>query len=419
MQKSKISEDLILNYISMAIMAGGGLLFSIVIGTYYNADILGVFNTVYAYYIVLSQLCACGIHMAMTKYCAQYAEDKRIISELLINAGFLTFMISVCIVGVGNAFFNWFLTPFFKKQLLEAVNMIWPALIFFSLNKVFLNYLNGILKMKAYAFFQGIRNVLIAAVIIVLAYFGVSGYHITVCFFISEFILFVGEFVYLIFNRSLNRKWTFKWVAPLFFFGIRIMPANIVLELNTKVDILCMSWLLKDDEIVGIYSFAALFAEGFYQVVVVLRRMLNPHITRWYEDCELEQNWHGLKKKYGKFIYAGSIIFMMAICGIHYLFGLLLKGSDYGSGTAPLIIICIFIVLNLKAVLLGNVLAQTGNPFEESIVNVVTVVSNIILNIIFIKIWGMTGAALATGLSYAVFSLVQHFFIMKKTRLKL
>lgn len=419
MQRPKLSKDLIWNYISMGIMAGGGLLFNITIGFYYDADVLGVFNIVYAYYIVLSQLCVGGIHMAVTKYCAQYADDEQSTSELLATASILTSVISICVAGMGGLLSNGVLAFLFSPNVLKSLNMVWPALIFFSLNKVFLGYLNGILAMKAYAFFQGMRNLLIVLAIVVLAVMGFPGYYITICFFIAETLLFGGGIVYLLSNHYFTVKITPKWMAPIFAFGIRILPANVVLELNTKVDILCMSWLLKDERIVGIYSFAVLFAEGFYQAMVVLRRMINPWITQWYEHNELEKRWEELKNRYSRFLLMGCAVVMLFACGIQYLFGAFLKGNDYRDGTLPLIIICMSIVLNRKSILLGNVLSQTGNPLEESIVNIVTVMTNIILNIIFINVFGMIGAAIATGLSYMVFNMVQHFLILKRLQIKL
>ena len=64
--------------------------------------------------------------------------------------------------------------------------------------------------------------------------------------------------------------------------------------------------------------------------------------------------------------------------------------------------------------MLGNILAQTGNPMSESINNVLTVMSNFILNILFIMRWGMIGAAFATGISYFVFSLNQTIIVKKR-----
>ena len=52
----------------------------------------------------------------------------------------------------------------------------------------------------------------------------------------------------------------------------------VLIELNTKVDILMIGFFMGDYN-VGIYSFAALFGEGFYQLLIVLQNVLNPFIA--------------------------------------------------------------------------------------------------------------------------------------------
>ena len=49
------------------------------------------------------------------------------------------------------------------------------------------------------------------------------------------------------------------------------------------VDIICLGVVLGDDFLIGIYSFAILFVEGFYQLYVTVRRSINPKITDYIE----------------------------------------------------------------------------------------------------------------------------------------
>ena len=63
--KPNIGKDLIWNYISIIILALSGPVFNAIIIWFYNPEALGVFNQVYAYYIVLSQVCVWGVHMSV------------------------------------------------------------------------------------------------------------------------------------------------------------------------------------------------------------------------------------------------------------------------------------------------------------------------------------------------------------------
>ena len=62
----------------------------------------------------------------------------------------------------------------------------------------------------------------------------------------------------------------------------------MLIELNTRVDII-MIGIFMSDEKVGIYSFAALFAEGFYQLLIVLQNIMNPIMARQFSNSKLNE----------------------------------------------------------------------------------------------------------------------------------
>ena len=69
----------------------------------------------------------------------------------------------------------------------------------------------------------------------------------------------------------------------------------MLIELNTRVDII-MIGIFMSDEKVGIYSFAALFAEGFYQLLIVLQNILNPIMARQFSDFKLDEFYKQFSK---------------------------------------------------------------------------------------------------------------------------
>ncbi len=415
-QYNKISWDLIYNYISIAVTAVCGVIFSIIIGYYYEASVLGRFNTIYAYYIVLSQFCVCGVHMAIVKY---GAEESDSFGLLLKSLAICTYS-SLIIIVLGALITNVFLINALSPGMLVSINTIWVALIFFSINKVFLGWLNGCSKMKAYACFQASRNVAIAGSLLVFAKTGLSGDILTYCFLIAEIILFVFELLYVIIeHQKIRFEKTDVPIKELVWFGLRILPSNAVLELNTKVDVICLSFILQDERLVGIYSFAALFGEGFYQLFVVIRKIINPRITQHHISETLKDYIKSIKSKYMFWIYSGfSAVSIILVIGFIILVKLLGK-DDYLSGIAVLCILCISMILNSKSIVFGNILAQTGFPFNESVLNIITTASNGALNILLIIRFNMIGAALATGLSYFVYNITQKFLIKRNLEINL
>ena len=51
--------------------------------------------------------------------------------------------------------------------------------------------------------------------------------------------------------------------------------SGILTEVNTRVDILVLGYF-HGDTLVGVYSFAAILAEGFSQLPMVVRRSIDP-----------------------------------------------------------------------------------------------------------------------------------------------
>lgn len=415
--KSNFAQGLIWNYISLFFLAIGGVVFSFLIGYYYNAEVLGNFNLVYACYIVLSQVGVWGSHMAVTKYVSEYAEDTESVNAILSCAVTVALSSSLILGGIILFFYYIFSAFFFLNLSIRGIVSFLLAILFFSINKVILGYLNGLSKMKEYAVFQALRNIFIAMWIVIFALTGASGDRLSDCFFYTEIMLFLLAVPTIIIGSKFRICWKGSWIKKIIIFGTHIMPANIVLELTTKVDILCLSFVLQNDEIVGIYSFAALFAEGFYQLLVVIRRSINPLITQKFVGGSLKQYYDEIAVKVKKVGYLSGIASAVLVVSGYRILCLLMKDEMFLNGTVPLIIIIGAIICNMKSIILGNVLSQTGHPAEESVNNILTVAANFILNIILIYGMGMLGAALATGLSYFVFTINQKILVKKKLNL--
>lgn len=412
--KRKTAGDLFFNFISMGITAICGAAFSFIISVSYNEGVLGRFNTVYAYYIVLSQLCVCGLHMAVTKYAAEYIFEKESISALLAEGLMMSFTSSLMVSMTGCLAVNILLKEFLGDSLVRSFNAIWLALIFFSLNKVFLGWLNGCSMLKAYAFFQALRNVLIAFSLIFFSWQKMPGELLSYSFLVSEIMLFFLEMVYSLWKRILVPKYSCRFVRQLLDFGIRILPSNAVLELNTKIDVICLAFILHDESLVGIYSFAAMFGEGFYQIFVVIKKVVNPKITANYISGKLQNYILYVKKIFVRYIYLGGMAILIITLAAYCLIIKLIGQTAYSKGVYPLAILCICTLFNSKAIILGDILAQTGNPLEESVSNIFTALCNGILNICLIGRYGIIGASAATGLSYFIYCMIQRYYVNKK-----
>ncbi len=414
MKQESFKAGLFWNYISIIILALSGILFNVLIICFYNAEALGIFNRVYAYYIVISQLCVCGIHMSIvrsTSLIEDNEEQKKNLSSafvLVLSISFLVCLLVKCLLII-----------FGVSDLIIAFSYVLPALILFAINKVILGFFNGLSCMIVYAVLQSLRSISIAGGILFLSLKQVHYTEISKCFFIGESVVTIIGIILLVRHRMLTVKISPNLMKKHFGFGIKILLSNLVLELNTKVDVICLGWILKDDYQIGIYSFAVLFAEGFYQIFVVVRRSINPQIARGYQDLATKKgNIEELSGRVAKYVNIRRWLAVLLLIIGYAEVCLVLNKKEYLNGIVPLAIICFFIAWTAKAIIMGDFFAQIGKPEKESFINTCTVLSNLAGNIVFIYYMGIQGAAMATGISYVVFAFLLSYMMKRSENIQ-
>ncbi len=394
----KFKKDLFWNYVSLMIMAIAGLLMNTLIGYFYDSSVLGIFNETYAWYMILSQITVWGIHMSVLKLVPeQESEIEK--GNILISALFIVLIISVLIIVIVEGLLLLFENVAWKNSLQIAVT----GLLFFSLNKILLNYQNSLSEMTSYAIFQMIRYFMLILSITIFSLKKIQYNMLALTFPITEGLIFLILFIYTHKQGSLKGKICNSCMKELFVFGTKILPSNMVVEMNTKVDVVCLGLLVNDTAQIGVYSFAILFSEGFYQLYITLRKIIDPQIAEWNVQNRLEEFLQLVQKIGKKYFLMGTVAVYVLILLVYIFVVKIMLSDEYRAGVFYLAIVCFAMGINGKSIILGNILAQTGYPLQESKLNIITVLCNIIFNIIFITLWGTIGAAVASAISYFVY----------------
>lgn len=415
--KESLYGDLLWNYVSLAIMSLSGLLLNCLIALVYDVAIVGIYNRTYAWYCICSQITVMGIHMSVLRLIPENKEDiekcKQIVSSALIVC--IVFSL-ICIVLI-ELLFPYIIVN--NPLLLKSMQLAMPGLLFFSINKVLLNCLNGLLDMKAYAFFQSLRYIFMIGIVAYISFQNIKGEYLSLCYLLSELMLSILLYIYLNRRKLIRGKIKLDIIKQHIQFGLAIIPANMVVELNTKVDIVCLGFFLHDDFWIGIYSFAIIFIEGFYQLYVVIRKFFNPRITESYLCNNFVKNMEEMKahlKTYSRIL--SPIVLLLIIIG-YYIICHLIKRTEYIIGIQFLLIIGSAIVFSGRKIIFGNIFSQTGFPLYESMINLFTVTINFVFNLIFINCWGVYGAAYATAVSHIAYGVLITKAAKKKLMIKI
>lgn len=400
--KNKLNRDIFWNILSLIILAICGFIINPIILKIKGPEALGVFNQVFSFFIVVSQFSVGGIQFSVLHYCSKNVDGKEKYSIIISSALFI-----VLFIGIINSVILYSFLEVFNKiwstKVVKGILFIIPGLIFYSLNKVMIMSLNGMRYMISFAIFQAMRYILILSAIILIAlkiehieYLSISlTFAETILFFIL--VIYIKYFVVPI--KIIKSKKNIDWIKKHLSFGFRGFLSGALIELNTRIDILMLG-IFTNDLTVGIYSFASTFAEGFSQIINVVKQNIDPIIGKAISlgnKEEVEELSKSLRKKYYPILIILGIIaitcfpIFIKILGTQYnlkiswgVFAILITGITIPSGYR------IFI----------SILVMGGKPGMFTILIAMSAITNTVLNLIFIPNFGIFGPAISTMLLY-------------------
>lgn len=403
--KHRFNRDVVWNAGSLAILSACGIIINIIIMACQGPQALGIFNQVFAFYIVISQIVVGGLQFSVLKHCS-YEQDNptecaTIASSALMLVAFAGIVICAILFGLRDVIGRTLDSSSVAFGLTFAI----PGLAFYALNKVLLMVLNGLRNMRAFAVFQALRYLLILAGVVVIMLLGYPGSHLPLSLTMAEVILFVALMLYInimLFRirfslASEMRSWFRRHIS----FGSRGFLSGVLIEMNTRVDVLMLGYFMSDT-IVGIYSFASTFAEGFAQLSTVIRQNVDPIVGR----CFAEDNREKIKEIARKVRHTFYPIMAFVGCALIATFPVLIwlvasNGENWQSWGVFAILVSGIVLASGYRPFIG-ILMQGGRPGTYTILIAGSVLGNVILNVCLIPVLGIYGAAVATALIYVI-----------------
>lgn len=406
---TKFGADFLWNISSLAVLAISGIAVNLLIASLGGGAELGVFNQVFAFFIFLSQICVGGVHYAVLKEISNVCHSKDELSDigtagLLLSGGLAFVVVLVCMPFTGHV-----------GHLLQSpavgtgLNMALPGVVFFAVNKVLLNMLNGLRHMRAHAIFQAIRYLLLVGSICCVFIFEVNSLWLSGTLTITEALLTLLMIPYVHFRAnkiSLSRlDRLIVWARMHFLFGARGMLSGVFTELNTRVDILVLGFFF-DDSRVGVYSFAAVFAEGFAQIPLVLRRNLDPLFGACIAEGKLMEISHLIQKT--RAVFFPLMIVLGTLSTAVYAGGLPLLVSDpiYRESVWVYGILAAAIAITAWSRPFGGLLLQAGMPGTYTTMTLIALAVNFVLAALLTPTFALIGCAFAAAAAFAVEAII-------------
>jgi O-antigen/teichoic acid export membrane protein len=414
--QNKLTTDILWTLGSFFVLAVSGIVVNAAIAGLRDATALGVFNQSYAIYIIASQFAVAGLHYSVMRHAAIYSEQQDVRSTMLASALMLCLAAAIstgCLLYAAAEPIGRFLD---SQPAADSVPVLSLALPAYAASKVLIGYLNGLRHMRAFALLQALRYSVLMAVAVSVAASDLPNEMLACCFLAAEVATAVSAAAYIaITNLALRPAVALDWIRRHISFGTRSFVSGVLMETNSRIDILTIGYFLTDRS-VGIYSFVGMLFDGLYQFLTVVRTNFNPilvtasHENKWTEAIALRT----LSAKYVMPATAGlACALAIAFWGAAHL---LLPGRGLEEGFASLVIL--LSALSLLSVLLPfeNLLMLNGYPGTQTLQYCTIALCNIVVGVFLVPRLGIEGAAIAAALSNAMGVVFLVFFVQRLLR---
>ena len=389
------------NVVALAVAGCLGILFNYLVGVVYGTAALGVFNQVFAVYVLFSQLGALGVHYSVLTHVAG-STDAGERQAITTSALLVTLVIGGSFAGL-----LWFLAGPIGRGLDSGAVAIGiahaaPGVLFFALSKITLGCVNALQRMRWYAILSGGRFVLMVAGFAICVLLDVDQARLPIILSAAEGVTFLLSLVPVAPQlRRVRRADLVRWGREHIRFGSRGFLSGMLAELNTRVDIIILG-VFVSDPVVGAYSFAAILAEGLYQLLVVLRTNYAPIVVKLWTDRRADELTALIRRARDRTWVASLAAGAAAVAAYALLVPLVTSDPELADSWRIFAILIGGMVASAGYAPFQPILLYAGRPGWYTLLTLAILAINAAGNLALIGPLGPIGSALGTAIAFAV-----------------
>jgi len=232
----------------------------------------------------------------------------------------------------------------------------------------------------------------------------------------------VGSCLFLIFVSGKYFEITFSEYIPttkkILRFGVQMFGAGAVNLITNQTDIIMIGYFMTAADI-GYYTVAVSLAGFFLLIPQAIQRITYPATSEYWSN----NNHAALQNMIDKSMKYSACILLPLGLGVGFFakdIVILLFGKDFVYAILPLYVLLIARVIRGGTVLpIGGGFAAVGKPDLILKIETISAATNLILNILFIPVFGILGAAIATTISLLLGCFISLYYIIKILSVKI
>lgn len=221
------------------------------------------------------------------------------------------------------------------------------------------------------------------------------------------------SFLFITRETRIRLRFNYSIFRNIIKFGIKGHIANLSTFLNYRIDMVMISFF-KGVNSLGYYSVAVTLGELVWYISDSVARILAPQIAR-SDPSEANKITPIISRN----VLAWSTIVMAGMALLSRDIIKLIYGNQFLPGSLPLRFLSLGIIsLSLDKVLSADLLGR-GRIEVAMRASVVAMITNLILNLLLIPKYGISGAAIASSVSYTISAILVLFPYLKISNLRL
>ena len=411
---NKTIRDVQWSFLSLATSSLAHLLLRMTLGKELGPSGLGTYTLVFTIYMFGMQFAAFGFGAALTNYIAEHKKNTSKTKEY-ISSGFIGSIISGTTIGILLYSFSDFIsTRFFHIPemviLLKITAFCFP---FIAIQKATTGTLNGFRKMNYFAMINILQNTfvfLISVFFVLFLKMGVTG---AVIGFVVPTIV-IGVLSLLFIRKSLflpSKTVLIRVLREITWFGFYVVLANSIGLINTQIASLLVGRFMSETD-VGYYATAVIIMQGLTLLPSAVQSVTTPTMATYYGNREYSKIKELIKSTMLK-VFAIEFMFLIFLTLFGKYIIMILFSEEFVPAYVPMLILSIGYLLYAPWMSVGAIFACIGKVNLSFKLNGLCAILNTALNLLFIPIFGLIGAASATAFSLIItFGINIHY--MKK-----
>ncbi|MCF8057418.1 MAG: polysaccharide biosynthesis C-terminal domain-containing protein [Desulfocapsa sp.] len=394
---------------SSLVRAGSRFLLILLASHFLPADSFGIFNIFIAIYFFTRIVSDGSLQMPYVKLAAEEGKDRALINaHIAVFKLLYIFVLSLILFAAAGSITDF--TGLSEKKLLYLL----PGLLLsFGFYSFFCQYLNAALRMAELLVLECIQCLVMLGVI---AFYYLQGRLGEVESYIMIFIVtfFLSGIAAMIFyGKGLDFKWKYhrELAGRILYYSRYSMILAMGAMLFLRSDVIMLGHFLAPAQ-VAVYGIALIVGEVINVILDAIQKVCLPTASLMNSQGGNNRIMALFKGSLRNAYLMSVPIVSVIVVGSPFFLEFFYKGQ-YDGAFWVIVLLAVSALIKPAGYIGGAILLGAGYVKVDNLNCWLTALMNIVLNLIFIPLWGVIGAAVTTILSYFVLSLLQYRAIKK------